>query len=151
MWNPVWNWQYQVMVLLQSVSRKRGDTVQCRGPALKVTDDDDGCCQLGLCNMKWWLCIGHWPSKCKAQFRRQTFHEPNLIHWIKYMKSLASESIGNACFNLEQLSRSFHLAWLGILPLEQLWNSFDSDAEPNAAIIIAYFVSSLTEMSIFVV
>ena len=67
------------------------------------------------------------------------------------MKSLASESIGNACFNLEQLSRSFHLAWLGILPLERLWSSFDSDAEPNAEIIIAYFVSSLTEMSIVVV
>ena len=53
------------------------------------------------------------------------------------MKSLASESVGDACFNLEQLSRPFRLARLGISPLERLWNGFDSDAElfmtePNA-------------------
>ena len=35
----------------------------------------------------------------KARFRRRTFHEPNLIHWIKYMKSSASQSIRNAYFN----------------------------------------------------
>ena len=29
----------------------------------------------------------------KARFRRWSFHEPNLIHWIKYMKSSASDSI----------------------------------------------------------
>ena len=33
------------------------------------------------------------------------------------------------CFNLERLSRLFRLAWPGILPLEPLWNGFDSDAE----------------------
>ena len=65
----------------------------------------------------------------KAQFRRQTFHEPNLIHWIIYMNILASESIGNACFNLERLSRSFRLTRPGISSLEPLWNGFDSDAE----------------------
>ena len=65
----------------------------------------------------------------KARFRRRTFHEPNLIHWIKYMKSSASESISNACFNLERFSRSFRLARPGISPLERLWNAFDSDAE----------------------
>ena len=68
-------------------------------------------------------------STPKARFRGRTFHEPNLIHWIKYMKSSASESIRNACFNLERLSRSFRLAWPRISPLERLWNSFDSDAE----------------------
>ena len=56
----------------------------------------------------------------KARFRRRTFHEPNLIHRIKYMKSSASESIRNACFNLERLSRSFRLAQPGISPLERL-------------------------------
>ena len=45
------------------------------------------------------------------------------------MKSLVSESISNACFNLKRLSHSFHLARPGILPLEQLWNGFDSDAK----------------------
>ena len=45
------------------------------------------------------------------------------------MKSSASESIRNACFNLERLSRSFRLAWPGISPLERLWSGFDSDAE----------------------
>ena len=60
-----------------------------------------------------------------------TFHEPNLIHGIKYMKSSASESIKNACFNLERLSCSFRLARLGInfLYLDRLWNAIDSDAE----------------------
>ena len=45
------------------------------------------------------------------------------------MKSSASESIRNACFNLERLSRSFRLAGPGVSPLERLWNGFDSDAE----------------------
>ena len=60
---------------------------------------------------------------------RRTFHEPNLIHWIKYMKSSVSESVRNACFNLERLSRSFRQARPRISPLELLWNSFDSNAE----------------------
>ena len=57
----------------------------------------------------------------KAQFRRQTFHEPNLISLIKYMKSSASESVKNGYLNLEWLSRSFRLAHPGISPLERLW------------------------------
>ena len=93
-------------------------------------------------------------SKGKARFRRRTFHEPNLTHWIKYMKSSASESIRNACFNLERLSRSFRLARPGISPLDRLWTPLIqtpnfSCTEPNAEILITYFVSSLTEMCIF--
>ena len=60
------------------------------------------------------------------QFRRRTFHELNLILWIKYMKSLASESGENSYLNLEQLGRSFCLAQLGISHLEWL----DLDVEP---------------------
>ena len=67
-------------------------------------------------------------SRVEALLTR-TFHAPNLIHWIKYMKSSASESVRNACFNLERLSRSFRLARPGISPLDRLWNAFDSDAE----------------------
>ena len=65
----------------------------------------------------------------KARFRRWTFHKPNLIHWILYMKSSASESVRNACFNFKHLSHSFRLARLGISPLEWLWKGFDSDAK----------------------
>ena len=43
--------------------------------------------------------------KCWARFRRRTFHEPNLVHWIKYMKSSASELSMNAYFNSERLDR----------------------------------------------
>ena len=49
-------------------------------------------------------------DKTKVWFRRRTFHEPNLINWIKYLKSSASagiNSIRNAYFKLERLSRSF--------------------------------------------
>ena len=70
------------------------------------------------------------------------------------MKSSASESIRNACFNLERLSRSFRLARPGISPLERLWNGFDSDAElfMYRTYCINYynvFLSSLTEFSPF--
>ena len=74
----------------------------------------------------------------RARFRRRTFHEPNLIHWIKYMKSSASESIRNACFNLERLSRSFRLARPGISALDRFWK-----------ILTTYFVSNSTEINIF--
>ena len=57
-------------------------------------------------------------------FRRRTFHEPNLIHEIKCMKSSASESIRNAYLNLEQLSRSSLLARPGISSLERLCSAF---------------------------
>ena len=89
-----------------------------------------------------------------ARFRRRSFHESNLIHWIKYMKSLASESIRNAYFNWERLSHSFCLAQPGISPLERLWNDFDSDAKLFTYRIksINYhniFCKSLTEMGTF--
>ena len=48
---------------------------------------------------------------------------------IKYIKCSVSESVRNACFNLERPSRSFRLARLGISTLDRLKNGFDSDAE----------------------
>ena len=69
-------------------------------------------------------------SNSKAHFRRRSFHEPNLIPWIKYMKSSAHETIKNGYLKLERLRRSFRLAWPGISALERLWNGFDSDAKP---------------------
>ena len=65
------------------------------------------------------------------------------------MKISASESISNASFNLERLSRSFRLARPGISPLERLGTALIqtpnfSCTEPNALIIITYFVSSFT-------
>ena len=44
----------------------------------------------------------------------------SLIPRIKYMKSSASESVENGCFNLERLSRSSRLAQPGISALERL-------------------------------
>ena len=69
---------------------------------------------------------GHFfPTKAEfkkiIQFRRRTFHEPNLIPWIKYMKSSASESVKNGYLNLERLSRSFRLPQPGISRLERLY------------------------------
>ena len=60
------------------------------------------------------------PDTYKAWFRRRTFHEPNLIPRVKYMKSSASESVENGCFNLERLSRSSRLAQPRISVLERL-------------------------------
>ena len=79
--------------------------------------------------------------EAKAQFRRRTFHEPNLISWIKYMKSSASESVKNGYLNLERLSRSFRLALPGISPLERLWFRSRTFHVPNLMhiIIITYF------------
>ena len=96
--------------------------------------------------------MAYWPFFNPSSW---TFREPNLIHWRKYKKSSASESLRNACFNLERFSRCFCLARPEILHMEGLWNVFDSETpsfsctEPNAEIIIIYFVSTLTEMSIF--
>ena len=47
----------------------------------------------------------------------------------KICEKLAFELIRNACFNLEQLSHSSCLAWLGILTLKGLSSGFNSDAE----------------------
>ena len=59
-----------------------------------------------------------------------------LIHWIKDMKSSASELIRNACFNLEGLNRSSCLSKAGILtldrPLERLWSRRWTFLVPNA-------------------
>ena len=70
------------------------------------------------------------------------------------MKSSASESVRNVCFNLERLSRSFRLAQPEISPLERFGTALIqtpnfSCTEPSAQIIITYFVSSLTEISFF--
>ena len=46
--------------------------------------------------------------------------ELNLIHWIKYMKSSASERFKNVCFNLERLTHFYRLAWSGISTLDRL-------------------------------
>ena len=68
------------------------------------------------------------------------------------MKWLASESIRNACFNLEWLSHSSRLVWPGIsmdfgMTLIQMLKF--PCTEPNAQIITTHFVRSLTVMSIF--
>ena len=65
-------------------------------------------------------------TSSKAQFRRRTFHEPNLITWIKYMKSSASESVKNGYFIWN--GSAVLSAWLS--REFRLWNGFDSDAEP---------------------
>ena len=52
-----------------------------------------------------------------AWFRRRTSHEPNRIHWIKFMRSTASESIRNGWLNSNWLSRELRLS-----------TGFDSDA-----------------------
>ena len=57
------------------------------------------------------------------RFIRRTFHEPNQVH-----KSSMSESIRNASFNLERLSRFSRLARAGIATLERFWKGFDLDA-----------------------
>ena len=78
--------------------------------------------------------------------RRRTFHQPNLIHWIKHMKSSASELIRNACFNLEQLNRSSCPSQAGILTLDRLWNGFWFRSRtfhvPNASCINYYNIFS---------
>ena len=76
--------------------------------------------QLSYLFLEWSVCKLFMAST-KAQFRHLTFHEPNLIHWIKYLKSSAPESIRNTCFNLEQLSCSFCLAKPGISSLQGFW------------------------------
>ena len=59
-----------------------------------------------------------------------------------------SESIRNASFNLERLSRFSRLARPGIATLERFWKGFDLDAVFFHA-HITHFESSLAEMSIF--
>ena len=80
-------------------------------------------------------------------------HEPNLIPWIKYVKSSAFESVKNGHLNLERLSRSFRLAQPGILPLERLWFRRRTFHVPNlmhkllqrivqAVLVFGFFTSS---------
>ena len=66
-----------------------------------------------------------WPGSVADLFTSRTYY----IASIKYMKISASESVRNAYFNFERLSRSLRLARSGISPLERLWNGFDSDDE----------------------
>ena len=72
-----------------------------------------------------WICgkLAKIKKITKARFKCQNFHELNLIHWIKYMKRLVSESIIWTPVSISNLVR------LGISPLEWLWNGFDSDAK----------------------
>ena len=42
-------------------------------------------------------------SVTKAQLRRRTFNEPNLVPAIKFMKSLASELVKNGYLNVPNL------------------------------------------------
>ena len=66
------------------------------------------------------------------------------------MKSSACESIRNAFFNLERLSRSFRLVWPGISALERLWNgTFHVQNLMHKLLLTAYFTSRLREMRIF--
>ena len=51
------------------------------------------------------LWVMFWYYRTWARFRRRSFHKPNLIHWIKYKKGSASESIRDDNFNLERLAR----------------------------------------------
>jgi len=67
----------------------------------------------------------------KAQFRRRAFHEANQIHWIKYMKSSAFESVKNGYLNLERPSRSSRLAQPEISALERLWFRRRTFHDPN--------------------
>ena len=87
-------------------------------------------------------------SEMKPGSYAKLFYEPNLIRYIKYMKSSMPESIRNASFNMERLSRSSRLAQPGISTFNRLWNGFDFDAVFSHA-HITYFESSWAEMSIF--
>ena len=61
-------------------------------------------------------------------FRFQTFHVLNLTHWIKYMKSLMSESIRDTYFNLEPFFLPRLAGNFGQVAL--IWSSIDSDVKP---------------------
>lgn len=69
-------------------------------------------------------------SYCRISFKDLgPVQTPNLTDCFKYLKGSASESIGNAYFNLERLSRSSRLAQQRISTLDRLWNGLDSVAE----------------------
>ena len=65
----------------------------------------------------------------------------------RYMKSSASESVRNACFNLEQFSLSSHLAriYFGVALIQTL--NFHVP-KLMYKLFITHFVGSLTKMSI---
>ena len=90
-------------------------------------------CSVGCCCHA----IGFWsPAQVqKAPFRRRTFHELNLMYvdWIKYTKSLRSESIRNTYFNLAQQFIPASLAGnFGIgATLEKLWFRCQTFYVPN--------------------
>ena len=66
-----------------------------------------------------------------ARFRRRTSHEPNRIQWIKFMWSMASESIRNGWYNSDRLSRSSRLAQPGIRAVYRLLFRRRSSHQPN--------------------
>ena len=97
--------------------------------ALYINPGNDFATQSIFYVLIWPTCPTHdklrLSNENKAWFRRRSFHEPSLIHWIKYMKSSVFESIRNACFNLERLSLSFTPSPAGNFDcgttLERLW------------------------------
>ena len=93
-----------------------------------------------------------------TRFRRWTFHEPNLIHWIKYMKRLVwyLNQLGMPNFHLEQLSHSSRLVQSGILTLDWLniiGTALIQMANLSCTLVyksdIKYFVRSLKKLGIF--
>ena len=93
-------WDYVIISLVRSM--KEHDIE--REPSLSwlrehlgfLTDDHQ--MNVGITRARRGLCIIG-----KSRFRLRTFHEPNLMHWIKYMRSLASESIRSTCIRLSFL------------------------------------------------
>lgn len=78
----------------------------------------------------------------KARFRHQSFHELNLIPWIKYMKRLVSESIWNGYWMAHSffppgLAENFALG-MGLIHI-----LYFPCADLNEIIIIMYFARSL--------
>ena len=93
-------WDYVIISLVRSMNKEDIE----REPSLSwlrerlgfVTDDHQ--MNVGITRARRGLCIIG-----KSRFRRRTFHEPNLMHWIRYMRSMASESIRSTCFWLSFL------------------------------------------------
>ena len=70
-------------------------------------------------------------THAKAQVKRRTFHELNLIQRIKFMRSSTFDSIKFDWLYLERLSRSSRLEQSGITTVDRLWVKRRSFHEPN--------------------
>ena len=88
-----------------------------------------------------------WEGDRRLATKARTFHEPNLLHWIKCMKISASEIIRNACFNLERLSRSFRLARPGISPFNRA--NFGTALADSEAEIFMYRTQCINYNNVF--